>query len=74
MTEEMKTQEERNRRIIDAVVRRAEEVCPGSLALIGVYGSFVTGRTHPWSDLDLLILINDEAGYRLGAAFLQEDL
>ncbi len=74
MTEEMKKQEERCRKIVDAVVRRAEKVCPGSLALIGVYGSFAAGRTHPWSDLDLLILINDEAGYRLSAAFVQEDL
>ena len=74
MNNDIDLRRERNRKIIDAVVRRAEEVCPGSLALIGVYGSFVTGRTHPWSDLDLLILINDEAGYRLGAAFLQEDL
>ena len=74
MTEERKKQEERCRRIIDAVVRRAEMTCPGSLALIGVYGSFASGRTHPWSDLDLLILINDEAGYKLSAAFVQEDL
>lgn len=74
MTEERKKQEERNRRIIDAVVRRAEMTCPGSLALIGVYGSFASGRTHPWSDLDLLILVNDEAGYALSAAFVQEDM
>ena len=73
MTEEMKKQEERCRKLVDAVVRRAETVCPGSLALIGVYGSLVTGRIHSRSDLDLLILINDEAGYRLSAAFLQED-
>ena len=62
MTEEMKKQEERCRKIVGAVVRRAEKVCPGSLALIGVYGSFAAGLTHPWSDLELLILINDEAG------------
>ena len=74
MTEEMKKQEERCRKLVDAVVRRAERVCPGSLALIGVYGSLASGRIHPWSDLDLMILINDEAGHRLSAAFLQEDL
>lgn len=74
MTEERKKQEERCRKIVGAVVRRAEITCPGSLALIGVYGSFAAGRTHPWSDLDLLILINDEAGYKLSAAFVQEDL
>ena len=66
--------EARNEKIIRGIIRRAERVCPGSLALIGIYGSFSTGRIHPGSDLDLLILINDEAGYRLKAAFVQEDL
>ncbi len=65
---------ERNRKIIEAVIRKAERSCPGSLALIGVYGSFLTGDTHPASDLDLLILINDERGWQLSAAFIQDDL
>ena len=65
--------EERHERLIRAVIARAERVCPGALALIGIYGSCLTGRTHPGSDLDLLILINDERGYRLRAAFVLED-
>ena len=32
--------EERNQKIIDAVVKKANIVCPGALALIGIYGSF----------------------------------
>ena len=66
--------EARNEKLIRGIVARAEKVCPGSLALIGIYGSFATGRIHPGSDLDLLILINDEGGSRLKAAFVQEDL
>ena len=68
------TAEERNQKIIDAVIRKADRVCPGSLALIGVYGSFLSGDTHPGSDLDLLILINDERGWQLGTAFIQDDI
>ena len=52
--------EERNQKIIDAVVKKANIVCPGALALIGIYGSFMTGDFHEKSDLDLLILINDD--------------
>ena len=52
--------EERNQKIIDAVVKKANIVCPGALALIGIYGSFMTGGFHEKSDLDLLILINDD--------------
>ena len=28
-----------NQKIIDAIIKKAEKVCPDSLALIGVYGS-----------------------------------
>ena len=65
--------EERNQKIIGAVVEKAKKVCPGSLALIGIYGSFLTGDTHSGSDLDLLILINDDRGWQLGTAFIQDD-
>ena len=64
----------RNQRILDAVLKKEKALCPGAIALIGIYGSFQTGDVHPLSDLDLLILINDERGRQLGAAFVQEDM
>ena len=70
----MNALESRNRKIIDAVIRKEQAVCPGAVALIGIYGSFQTGDVHPLSDLDLLILINDDRGWQLGKAFIQEDL
>ena len=66
--------EERNRKMIDAVIEKATRDCPGSLAMIGIYGSFLTGDIHEKSDLDLLILINDDAGGQLSTLFLQDDL
>ena len=62
-----------NQKIIDAVIAKAEKVCPNSLALIGVYGSVATGDTHEKSDLDLLILIQNDEGWQLGTAFILED-
>ena len=56
--------DEINQKIVDAIVRKAEKVCPGSLALIGVYGSVCTGDVHEKSDLDLMILINDDGSCR----------
>ena len=70
----MNSLENRNRKIIDAVIRKEQAVCPGAIALIGIYGSFQTGDIHPLSDLDLLLLINDDRGWQLGKAFIQEDL
>ena len=70
----MNTAEIRNQEIIDAVLKKEKALCPGAIALIGIYGSFQTGDVHPLSDLDLLILINDERGWQLGMAFIQEDI
>lgn len=65
---------ERNQKIIDAIIEKANRVCPGALALIGIYGSFMTGDFYEKSDLDLLILINDDRGYKLASCFVQDDL
>ena len=59
--------------IIDAIAEKAQRECPGSLALIGVYGSCLTGDTHEKSDLDLLILIHDEKGYCLATTFIESE-
>lgn len=66
--------EERNQKIIDAVIEKANKVCPGALALIGIYGSFMTGDFYEKSDLDLLILVNDDRGWQLASTFIQDDL
>lgn len=65
---------ERNQKIIDAIIKKANTACPGSLALIGINGSFMTGDFYEKSDLDLLILINDDRGFQLEYAFIQDDL
>lgn len=62
-----------NQKIIEAIIKKAEAVCPDSLALIGLYGSVATGDTHEKSDLDLLLLINDAQGYQLSEAFILDD-
>lgn len=62
-----------NRKIIDAVIAKAEQICPDSLALIGIYGSVATGDEYEKSDLDLMILIKDNNGWKLGTGFILED-
>ena len=59
-----------NQKIIDAIIAKAEKICPNSLSLIGVYGSFATGDIYEKSDLDLLILIQDDDGWKLGTGFI----
>ena len=62
-----------NQKNIDAVIAKAEKVCPDSLALIGIYGSVATGDAYEKSDLDLLILIENDEGWQLGTGFILDD-
>ncbi len=59
--------------IINSIVKKADKVCPDSLALIGTYGSVATGDDYHKSDLDLMILINDDNGWKLGCGFILDD-
>ncbi len=54
--------------------KKADALCPDSLALIGVYGSVATGDEYGKSDLDLMILINDENGQVLADGFIIDDV
>ncbi len=62
-----------NQKIINAIIEKAEKVCPDSLAFIGIYGSVATGDAYEKSDLDLLILIQDDEGWQLGTGFILDD-
>ena len=62
-----------NQKIINAIIKKANKVCPESLALIGIYGSVATGDVYEKSDLDLLILIQNDEGWKLGAGFILDD-
>lgn len=64
----------RNQRIIQAVKTKADLVCPGAVDLIAIVGSFASGEYHEKSDLDLLIVINQESGWKLSKTFILEDV
>lgn len=66
--------EERNDRIIEAVIKKAENVCPGAIALIGIAGSFHSGDIYEKSDLDLCIIINDDSAWKVASCFILEDV
>jgi hypothetical protein len=66
--------EERNNRIIQAIIKKAENVCPGSIALIGIAGSFHSGDIFEKSDLDLCIVMNDENAKKIESSFIIGDI
>jgi hypothetical protein len=66
--------EERNDRIIKAIIKKAEDVCPGAIALIGIAGSFYSGDIYEKSDLDLCIVINDDSAWKVASCFILDDV
>jgi len=70
----IKQLKDRNDRIIAAIIKKAGMVCPDSLALIGIAGSFHSGDIHEKSDLDLCIVINDEEGWKIASCFILEEV
>jgi len=66
--------EERNDRIIKAIIKKAEVVCPGAIALIGIAGSFHSGDIYEKSDLDLCIVINDDSAWKVSSCFILKDV
>ena len=59
----------RNRAIIDALLMRADRLCPDALDLVAVFGSFAVGNFREDSDLDLLIILRDGAEDKLSHCF-----
>ena len=64
---------QRNNTIIEAVKAKAEKDCPGAVELIAVTGSFASGNYYEKSDLDLLIVINNNTGWNISKCFIHGD-
>ncbi len=64
----------RNGRITRAVIAKAERLCPGSVALIGIGGSFQSGDYHEKSDLDLFIVAEEERANVLSSCFILDGI
>lgn len=63
----------RDQKMIDGILDRTQAACPGALAMVGIYGSAATGDIHEKSDLDLLILAEDDRARKLADCFILED-
>ena len=70
----IKKLQDRNHRIIAAIIKKAGMICPDSVALIGIAGSFHSGDIHERSDLDLCIVINDENGWKIASCFILDEV
>lgn len=64
----------RNNKIIEVIMKEMKEKCPDAIDLIGIGGSFCNGDIYEKSDLDLVIIYNDDRAKCLDKCFIIEDV
>ena len=64
----------RNKRIIEIVMKQIKEKCPDSIDMVAVGGSFCNGDIYEKSDLDLVIISRDEKAKCLDKCFILGDV
>ena len=60
----------RNRELIDILLEKIRTEYRDDIDLVGVSGSFFTGDFHEHSDLDLLVVVNNDQGYGFSRCFI----
>lgn len=63
---------QKNKELIDIVIQKVQKEYQNDIDLIGVCGSFFTGDFHEKSDLDLLVVLNNEKGWGFSSCFILE--
>ncbi|QUL57297.1 nucleotidyltransferase domain-containing protein [Paenibacillus tritici] len=64
----------KNEKLINMVIERAKRDYPEEIAIIGLTGSFRTGDFHDKSDLDLIIINNNNQGWGISSCFILGDV
>lgn len=64
----------RNEELIDIVIQKVQNEYKDDIDLIGVFGSFFTGDFHEKSDLDLLVVLNNERGWGFSTCFILDGI
>ena len=64
----------RNKKIIEIVIRQINEKCPDSIDMIAIGGSFCNGDIYEKSDLDLVIISRDDRAKCLDKCFILDDV
>ncbi|WP_339313871.1 nucleotidyltransferase domain-containing protein [Paenibacillus sp. FSL M7-0896] len=64
----------KNEKLINMVIERAKRDYPEEIAVIGLTGSCRTGDYHEKSDLDLIIINNNNQGWGISSCFILGDI
>ena len=66
--------QERNKKIIEEVIKKIERTCPNAVDMVAIDGSFASGDYHEKSDLDFLIIKNSDEADKISTSFILDDI
>ena len=66
--------QERNKSIIEEVIKKIERTCPNAVDMVAISGSFASGDYYEKSDLDLLIVKNKDDADMISTCFIMDDI
>ena len=69
-----KSLQERNKSIIEEVIKKIERTCPNAVDMVAISGSFASGDYNEKSDLDLVIISNNEEADKISTGFIMNDI
>ena len=65
---------ERNNKIINEVLKKIERTCPNSVDMVAIGGSFASGDYYDKSDLDIVIIRNNNDAINISKCFIMDDI
>jgi predicted nucleotidyltransferase len=65
---------DKHQMMLDAFVETIRKNYSDSIGLVIVYGSYVTGRMNPKSDVDVVFICKNDRGYEMSRQFIFEDI
>ncbi len=65
---------QKNKELIDIIIQKVQKEYKNDIDLIGVCGSFFTGDFYEKSDLDLLVVLNNERGWGFSTCFILDGI
>ena len=65
---------QKNKELINIVIEKVQKEYQNDIDLIGVCGSFFTGDFYEKSDLDLLVVLNNERGWGFSTCFILDGI
>lgn len=65
---------DRNKKILKEVMSKIDRTCPNAIDMVAIGGSFASNEYYEKSDLDIVIIRNNEEAKEISTSFIMDDI